>query len=133
MGTLNGLTKWHEFVENKDLAKLDEFIDENATLYSPVVWTPVKGKKMVYLYLIAAGEIIANKNFKYVRELTNENEAVLEFSTEIDGIIVEGVDMIVFTKEGKLKEIKVLIRPLQAVHKVHEKMGEYLLKMKKKQ
>ena len=133
MGTLNGLTKWHEFVENKDLAKLDEFIDENATLYSPVVWTPVKGKKMVYLYLIAAGEIIANKNVKYVRELTNENEAVLEFSTEIDGIIVEGVDMIVFTKEGKLKEIKVLIRPLQAVHKVHEKMGEYLLKMKKEQ
>ncbi|TYQ00322.1 hypothetical protein C7447_101934 [Tenacibaculum adriaticum] len=130
MSTSKGLIKWHEFVKTRNTSNLDEFIDDNAVLYSPVVWTPVEGKFMVTMYLMAAAKIIANDHFKYVREVVDKENAILEFATEIDGITVEGVDMVTFTDEGKLKEIKVMIRPLKAVNIVHQKMGEYLEKMK---
>ncbi len=131
MKTLAGLETWHEFVKNKNHENLSDFLDDDAVLYSPVVFTPVEGSFMVGMYLIAAGEIIANTHFRYVREVCDEENAFLEFVTEIDGITVEGIDMIKFTKEGKLKEIKVMLRPLKAVHIVHQKMGEYLQKMNK--
>ena len=54
---------------------------------------------------------------------------VLEFTCHIDDIEIEGVDMIELNEVGKIIEFKVLIRPLKAVHKVHEKMGEMLQKM----
>ncbi|TVZ56098.1 hypothetical protein OD91_1377 [Lutibacter sp. Hel_I_33_5] len=124
-----GLENWHHFVTTKNTDGLDSFIDDDAVLYSPVVFKPIEGKFMVTMYLMAAAEIIANNNFKYERELTDETGAVLEFSTEINEISVEGVDMLKFTDEGKLKEIKVMVRPLKAVNMVHQKMGEYLQKM----
>ncbi len=129
MNTLNGLETWHEFVKNKNHENLSDFIDDEAVLYSPIVFKPIEGSFMVTMYLMAAAEIIANNNFKYVREVCDDENAMLEFITEIDGISVEGIDMIKFTKEGKLKEIKVMIRPLKAVNIVHQKMGEYLQKM----
>ena len=129
MKTLNGLETWHNFVKNKNHENLNDFIDENAVLYSPIVFKPIEGGFMVGMYLMAAAEIIANANFKYVREICDDENAFLEFETTINGITVEGIDMIKFTKEGKLKEIKVMIRPLKAVNIVHEKMGEYLQKM----
>ena len=129
MSTLKGLKTWHEFVKNKNHENLSDFIDDAAVLYSPVVFKPIEGGFMVCMYLMAAAEIIANNSFKYVREMNDDENAFLEFETEIDGITVEGIDMIKFTKGGKLKEIKVMIRPLKAVNIVHEKMGEYLQKM----
>ncbi len=129
MSNFKGLSTWHNFVKNKNYENISDFLDDNAILYSPIVFTPVKGSFMVGMYLMAASEIIANSDFKYVREVVDNENAILEFETEINGITVEGVDMIKFTEEGKLKEIKVMIRPLQAINVVHEKMGEYLKKM----
>ena len=129
MSTLKGLDTWHNFVKNKNYEDFSDFIDDDAVLYSPIVFTPIKGSFMVGMYLMAAAEIIGNGSFKYVREVCDNENAILEFETEINGITVEGVDMIQFTKDGKLKEIKVMVRPLQAVNVVHEKMGEYLKKM----
>ena len=129
MSTLKGLDIWHDFVINKNHDNLSDFIDENAILYSPIVFKPIEGNFMVSMYLMAAAKIIGNENFKYVREVCDDENAMLEFVTEIKGISVEGIDMIKFTKEGKLKEIKVMIRPLKAVNIVHQKMGEYLQKM----
>jgi len=130
MNQSKGLKKWHQFINEKDATKLEDFIVENAVLYSPVVWTPIKGKKLVQLYLMAAEQIIANKHFEYVREIANDNYAVLEFKTVIEGISVEGVDMITFNEKDQLVDIKVMIRPLKAVNIVHQKMGEFLMKMK---
>lgn len=130
MQTANGLETWHSFVQNRDVKHLDSFIAEDAKLYSPVVFKAIEGKFMVSMYLRAASEIIANDSFRYVREVSKNNDAILEFETVIDEIQVNGVDMLKFTEDGLLKEIKVMIRPLKAVNIVHQKMGEYLQKMK---
>ena len=61
-----------------------------------------------------------------MRELTGTRDAVLEFQVEIDGINVNGVDMIKWNDEGKIVELKVLIRPLKAINLVHQKMAAML-------
>ena len=130
MQNLVGLDTWHKFVNERNIHELNSFISDDVTLFSPVVFKPIKGKFMVTMYLQAAAEIIANDSFKYVREVVDKQNAILEFETEINGLSVHGVDMLQFTTDGKLKEIKVMIRPLKGVNVVHQKMAEYLEKIK---
>ena len=61
-----------------------------------------------------------------MRELTGTRDAVLEFQVEIDGINVNGVDMIKWNDEGKIVELKVLIRPLKAINLVRRRMAAML-------
>ena len=68
--------------------------------------------------------------FRYVREVVGENDAVLEFMTEMDGIVVNGVDLIRWNDAGRIVDFKVLIRPLKAVNKVHAMMAGMLERMK---
>ena len=94
------------------------------------------------MYLMAAGgvfggedspkEILDKKRpskFRYIKEVIGENSAVLEFETEIEGIYVNGIDLISWNEENKITEFKVIVRPLQAVNKLHEQMQSMLEKM----
>jgi hypothetical protein len=124
------LQNWHEVVETKDAVKLSDLLAENVVFHSPVVHTPQKGKKITQIYLSAALQVFLEGNFKYVREVTNETETLLEFEVELDGILVNGIDMISWNDEGKIIDFKVMIRPLKGVNVIHEKMGALLLKYK---
>jgi hypothetical protein len=106
---------------------------EDVVFYSPVVHTPQKGKMITMGYLIAAGETIGNDSFKYTRIFDCGERAVLEFETEMDGILVNGIDMIEWDADGKIIEFKVMLRPLKAVNMVHAQMGAMLEKMKASQ
>ncbi|MDB4210563.1 nuclear transport factor 2 family protein, partial [Gammaproteobacteria bacterium] len=53
-------------------------------------------------------------------------DVILEFETFIDNIAVNGVDMIRWNEEGRIIDFKVMVRPLQAIHKLQEKMTEAL-------
>ena len=120
--------KWHEFVTNSDTTILDDLLAENAVFHSPVVWTPQEGKYITKMYLMAAGMVM--KDFEYNKEIITDEHAVLEFTAKIDDITVNGVDIITINDESKISEFKVMIRPLKAVNKIHEKMGEMLQAMK---
>jgi len=126
------LKKWHQFVETKDHKILDELLAENVIFYSPVVWTPQVGKPITKLYLLAALEVLGenHSDFNYTKEIVNKDHLILEFDTLIDEIRVNGVDMIELNAEGKITSFKVMIRPLKAINKVHEKMGELLQRFK---
>ena len=124
--------KWHKIIISKDIEKLSEILSEDVVFYSPVVHTPQVGKKLTQLYLSAALHVIANDTFKYVKKVIDGNETVLEFEVEIDGILVNGVDIITW-KGGKITEFKVMIRPLKGINLIHQKMGELLLKFQQKE
>jgi len=126
------LKNWHTFIETRNPKILDELLAEEVTFYSPVVWTPQEGKQITKLYLIAALEVFGgeNSNFTYVRQVIDKNQFFLEFTTMIDGVTVNGIDMIEVNDEDKIISFKVMIRPLKAINKVHEKMGEMLEKLK---
>lgn len=99
-------------------------------MVSPVVHTPQRGKAITKLYLTAAFKVFFNPSFRYVREILGPNDAMLEFETEIDGISVNGVDIIKWNSDGKITEFKVMLRPLKAVNLIHEYMGKMLDAMK---
>lgn len=125
------LQKWYAFVENHNDKALMDMLADDVVFHSPVVHTPQEGKAITFAYLASAGKVLGGDNFQYVGEYVSENGAVIEFMTVIDGIKIDGIDMITWNDDGKISEFKVMLRPLKAVNKVHEMMGEMLKKMQK--
>ncbi len=120
------IEKWHSIVRKRDQSGLNELLDDDVVFYSPVVHTPQHGKAVTTAYLTAALHVFGNGSFRYVREVVGESDAVLEFETEIDGITVNGVDMIKWNDEGRIVEFKVMIRPLKAINLIHQKTATML-------
>ncbi|WP_231701704.1 nuclear transport factor 2 family protein [Halopseudomonas salegens] len=122
---------WHRIVEQQDGSGLDDLLDDDVVFHSPVVHTPQRGKAITRLYLTAAMQTLnAPGHFQYLRELVDGNHAVLEFQTEIEGVLINGVDMIEWNDEGKIIDFKVMVRPLKAVNAIHQAMGQMLERMK---
>jgi hypothetical protein len=126
----NTIAAWHKILETKDAAGLDNILADNVVFHSPIVHTPQEGKLITTLYLTAALFVFANDSFRYVKEVISGNNAVLEFSTVIEGIAVNGVDMITWGADGRITEFKVMVRPLKAINLIHKMMGEMLQKIK---
>jgi hypothetical protein len=134
------IKKWHEHIKGEFPGGFDELLADDVIFYSPIVFSPQKGKDLTTLYLMAAGNTfggdqsrdgtLQESSFKYIKEVLDGNQAILEFETQIDGKYVNGVDIITFNSEGKISEFKVMIRPLQAVNIIHEKMQEMLKQFK---
>jgi hypothetical protein len=120
------LTEWHATAKARDPQRLDALLADDAVFWSPVVHTAQVGKAITFKYLNAAFHVFFNDSFRYVREVCNDEGAVLEFEVEIDGIAVNGVDMIRWNPAGKITEFKVMLRPLKAVNLIHQKMGAML-------
>lgn len=124
----NPIECWHSVVQSRHTNSLSSLLADDVVFYSPVVHTPQIGKAITSMYLTAALHVFGNESFRYVREVVGESDAVLEFETEIGGIVVNGVDMIKWNGDGKIIEFKVMVRPLKAINVIHEKMGEMLKK-----
>ncbi len=120
------IKSWHQAIINISTDSLKTVLAEDVVFQSPVVHTPQKGKKITSKYLVSALTVLNNGQFEYCREVFNGQHAVLEFKTEIDGIVINGVDMISINEQGEICDFKVMIRPLQAVNLVHKKVGEML-------
>ncbi len=123
---LNTIKAWHEVIRTRNVGGLSGLLADDVVFFSPVVHTPLAGKAITAKYLAAAIQVFGNDSFRYVREIVDESDAVLEFETGIDDIIVNGVDMIKWNENGQITEFKVMIRPLKAINIIHEKMGEML-------
>lgn len=123
---IDSLASWHELIRSRNLSDLDHLLAEEVVFYSPVVYKAQAGKMLTMLYLYAAFEVFLNDSFRYVRQVSGPRDAVLEFRVEIDGIEVNGVDMLKWDDEGRIVEFKVMVRPLKAINLIHQKMAEML-------
>ena len=124
--TPDPIARWHRLVNERDVAGLDALLAEDAVFHSPVVHTPQVGKAITLQYLSAAFHVFFDESFRYVREIVGPQDAALEFRVEIDGIGVNGIDLITWNAEGRIVEFKVLIRPLKAINLIHQKMAAML-------
>ena len=120
------LETWHRLVRTNDASGIPALIAEDATFHSPVVHAAQPGRKLTVMYLSAAFKVFFNPTFRYVREIAGPHDAMLEFETEIDGILVNGVDIIKWNDAGQIVDFKVMIRPLKGINIIHQKMGEML-------
>jgi SnoaL-like domain len=121
---------WHKVAMSKDYDAIAAILHDDCVFESPVVHTPQVGKDITAKYLTAAGHTLGNAEFEYVGEWHRENSAILEFRTTIDGIAINGIDMISCDDDGLITHFKVMVRPLKAVNMLHQKMGEMLERMK---
>lgn len=125
------LQSWFDYMmggHNKSL--LLEMLHDDVVFRSPVVHTPQEGKAITFAYLSAAGNTLGNGTFKYTKVFDCGDKAVLEFENEMDGIQVNGIDMIEWDESGKITDFKVMVRPLKAIQAVHAAMGKMLAQMK---
>ncbi|MGQ3113999.1 MAG: nuclear transport factor 2 family protein [Hydrogenophaga sp.] len=120
------LDTWHNLVQTRNARGLRELLADEVVFHSPVVHTPQAGKAVTTQYLAAAFQVFFNASFRYVREVVGPHDAVLEFQVEIDGITVNGVDMLCWNDEGRITDFKVMIRPLKAINLIHQKMAAML-------
>lgn len=122
-----GLAAWHAYMSGGgDPQALKALLAEDAVFHSPVVHTPQEGRDKVFAYLHAASHVLGGDDFRYLREIVDGDQACLEFATELDGIHINGVDIIRWNDDGKIIDFKVMVRPLKAINKVWEKMAAML-------
>ena len=134
---------WHQAMKSKDASSWNELLDDDVVFHSPVVFTPQKGKKITMMYLMAATGVFGSANkisrlsesiqaeskFHYINEIVGETSALLEFESEIEGTYINGADLLKWNENNKLTEVKVMVRPLQAVNMLHQKMKAMLESM----
>ncbi len=143
------IENWHRLIRGEFPGGLDELLDDDVVFYSPIVYTPQRGKEITKLYLNAAGNTFGGEGesggdgvsgaagasdlsaspFRYTKQVLSGNQAVLEFETEVEGKYVNGVDIIECNAEGRIVEFRVMIRPLQAVNLMHAQMKAMLERM----
>ncbi|GAA2571303.1 nuclear transport factor 2 family protein [Mycolicibacterium diernhoferi] len=111
---------------NHDSAALDELLAEDAVFYSPAVFTPQQGRAKTAMYLNAAAKVFGGTDFRYVEQWYGESSAILEFTATLDGIVVDGIDMIHWNEQGEIVSFKVMIRPLKGLQAVIPRMAELL-------
>jgi len=124
--TEHPIVVWHRLVQERNASGLNDLLDADAVFFSPVVHSPQRGRKLSALYLASAFQVFFNPTFRYVREIVGTSDAMLEFETEIDGVRVNGVDIIKWNEAGRIVEFKVMIRPLKAINLIHQRMAAML-------
>lgn len=122
----HAISKWHEVVANRDASALENLLADEVVFLSPIVHTPQKGKHITMMYLAAAVQVFGNETFEYMRTIIGPNDAMLEFETIIDGITVNGVDIISWNDQHQIIEFKVMVRPLKAIQLIHAQMKAML-------
>ena len=128
-----GVAAWHSYMRGQpdggfNAPALRAMLADDVVFHSPVVHTPQLGPDKTFMYLAAAAQVLGNAEFAYVRELIDGDNALLEFTTTLDGITINGIDLIRFDEAGQIVDFKVMVRPLKAVNKLWAMMGAMLAK-----
>ena len=125
---MDPIARWREIAKSRDADALGQLLAEDVVFHSPVVHTPQRGRAITHKYLMAAFDVLISPTFRYVGEWRAARSAVLEFATEIEGVVIDGVDMISWNEAGQIIEFKVMARPLKGINLLHRLMGERLAK-----
>jgi hypothetical protein len=119
------LHRWHAVVESRDPAPLDDLLADEVVFRSPAVFTPQDGKALTIMYLNAALQVLG-PTLRYVSQWHDHASAVLEFDADLDGVHVQGVDILRWNDQGKLVSFTVIVRPLRGLQKLVELMAVQL-------
>lgn len=119
------LSRWHEVLEARDPALLEDLLADDCVFRSPAVHTPQEGKELTTAYLSAAMAVLG-PTLRYEHQWWDEGSAVLEFIADLDGLTVHGIDMMRWNADGRLTEFTVMVRPHQGLTQLMTQMGAEL-------
>ena len=121
---MTALAGWRDYVQIRDDDALRNLLHPDVVFESPIVHTPQRGREITLRYLASAVRVLGGPKFRFTGEWRNAHGAVLELETEIDGIVINAVDLITFNDDGSLiTHFKVMVRPLEAIKLLHRLMS----------
>ena len=120
------IAAWHRYMVDASPGALDALLADDVVFRSPSVHTPQAGKAITAKYLLAAAQVLGGPAFRYEREWRSERSAILEFFTEVNGLQVQGIDLIVWRDDGRICEFTVMVHPLKALNAVIVRMAAAL-------
>jgi hypothetical protein len=120
------LNAWHAMLESGNMDALDELFADEVVFRSPVAHTPYPGRAATTLVLRTVNTVF--EDFKYRRSFATDDGAsvVLEFSANVSGKALKGIDMIRFNAAGKIVEFEVMVRPATGLQALGAAMGAKL-------
>jgi hypothetical protein len=118
------LKRWHEFVETQNAEILDEILADEVKFHSPFIWKPKEGKAMTIKILTTVVNVF--EDFRYVREIVDQQNAALEFEARVGEFSLRGVDLIEIGADGKIIDFEVMVRPANALQALGMEMGKRL-------
>jgi hypothetical protein len=125
------LARWHSVVEHRAAAAIPSLLADDVVFRSPAVHTPQRGRPVVTAYLTAALRVLGPE-LEYHREWRRSDSVVLEFTTEVAGMAVHGVDMITWGEDGRITDFTVMVRPAKGLEALVERMGAELEQMRER-
>jgi SnoaL-like domain len=120
------LARWHHMVATGNLADLPQLLNPDATFRSPMAFKPYQSAEAVALILRTVLGVF--QNFAYHRELYSDDglNVVLEFSAEVGGKQLKGIDLVRFDEQGRIVDFEVMVRPFNGLQALGEEMGKRL-------
>jgi len=118
------LANWHKFVETQNTDLLDEILSDEVKFHSPFLWKPKEGKAMTKTILSTVMHVF--EDFRYVREIVDDANCMLEFEARVGDLSLRGVDIIRFGADGKFVDFEVMVRPANALQALGMEMGRRL-------
>jgi hypothetical protein len=115
------LTRWHRIVAEKDLEGLGDLLADDAALGAPPYWGRLEGKPIVQKLLGIILETI--EDFTYHRQWVNGGELALEFRGKVDGLELQGIDLITLDDAGRLAQLDVMIRPINTLLALRDRVA----------
>jgi hypothetical protein len=119
------LRSWHVVVGSRDPALLDGLLADDVVFRSPAVFAPQQGKALTTMYLTSALAVLG-PSLRYVGQWHDQDSAVLEFEADLDGVYVQGVDLLRWNSESQLVSFTVMVRPMRGLQKLVELMARQL-------
>ena len=118
------IKKWHQMLETNDMSILNDLLADEVVFRSPVAYKPYEGKQVVFFILTNVIQVF--QDFTYHREFFTEDgeNVVLEFSANVSGKSLKGIDMIRFNNRGQIIDFEVMIRPMSGLAVLAEQMGQ---------
>ena len=110
--------------ESKDFSAFEEIFAEDVVFRSPAVFKPYEGRGAVALLLTTVSEVF--EGFRYTDQVETGDTAVLAFSARVGGRDLDGIDLLRFDGQGRIRELAVYIRPLSGLNALAEAMQRLL-------
>src|SRR3954451_5564209 len=109
-------------VEAEDSQAITDALAEDVVFRSPAVFKPYEGRQVVAA-ILTEGAMKVFEDFRYTDRLEDGDTAVLIFSARVGDRELDGLDLLRFDADGKIRELMVMVRPLSGLNALAEAMA----------
>ena len=116
--------RFRNAAEAKDFSAIDELFAEDVSFRSPVVFKPYEGRDAVAGLLTAVSQVF--EDFRYTDHTETDDTATLAFSARVGDRELDGIDLLRFDGDGRIKEMAVYVRPMSGINALAAAMAQKL-------